>query len=360
MRLSLGATKWSSGASAFDGERAVIDAGRRVGAGARVGADSTVAEVCSAKRDSAAAPIALNSAVLLFTLGVSIVTGILFGLAPAMAVAKPDVQGTLKDSARGTTGGRGRQRFRQAMVAVEVAVALMLVASAALMTESLRALTSTSLGFDPKHAISLRLVLPVAKYDAARALQFHQRALARLAALPGVTNVALGTNLPLQRTVMGAPFDLETSAPREQAERPDVNYITVSPEYFGALGITVRRGRAFAEADNEHAPPVVVVNQAFADRYFPNENVVGKRILLDRPKLPSGFEDTIHPEIVGVVASVKTGDLGAPSDPILYAPHAQNIWSPAVYFSMRSAQDPVGLTAAIRERIDGARSGTTG
>jgi hypothetical protein len=102
--------------------------------------------------------------------------------------------------------------------------------------------------------------------------------------------------------VMGAPFDLETSTPREQAERPDVNYVTVSPEYFSALGIMVKRGRAFAETDNETAPPVAIVNQAFADRYFPGESPVGKRILLDRPKLPSGFEDTIHPEIVGVVA----------------------------------------------------------
>jgi putative ABC transport system permease protein len=300
----------------------------------------------------AAAPIELNIAVVLFTLAISIATGVLFGLAPALAATKPDVQETLKDSARGTTGGRGRQRFRQAMVAVEVAVALMLVASAVLMIESLRTLTSTELGFNPKNAMSLRLFLPVAKYDAVRALQFHRQALLRLAGLPGVKSVALGTNLPLQKTLMGAPFDLETeSAPREQAERPDVNYITVSPAYFSALGIMVKRGRAFEESDNETAPPVAIVNQAFADRYSRGENVVGKHILLDRPKLPSGFEDTIHPEIVGIVANVKTSDLAAAGDPILYVPHAQNVWSPAVYFTMRSQMDLTGLTAAIRREL---------
>ncbi len=299
----------------------------------------------------AAAPIELNLAVVLFTLAVSILTGVLFGIAPAMTATKPDLQEALKDSARGTTSGRGRQKFRQAIVAIEIALALMLVASAVLMIESLRALTGAELGFNPDNAMSLRLFLPVAKYDATRALQFHRQALVRLAALPGVSSVALGTNLPLQKPVMGAPFDLETSTPREQAERPDVNYVTVSPGYFSALGIVVKRGRPFAETDNETSVPVAIVNQAFADRYFPGEDAVGKRILLDRPKLPSGFEDTIHPQIVGLVANVKTSDLAAPGDPILYVPHAQNVWSQAVFFTLRSSMDLTGLTAAIRKEL---------
>jgi putative ABC transport system permease protein len=299
----------------------------------------------------AAAPIELNAAVLLFTAGISALTGVLFGLAPAIAATKGDVQQTLKDSNRGTTGGRGRQRFRQLMVTVEIAAALMLVASAALMLESLRMLTSTELGFNPKNVMTLRLFLPVAKYDAARALQFHREALRRLSSLPGVSSVALGTNLPLQKTVMGAPFDLETSGARSEAEMPDVNYITVSADYFAALGIPLRRGRAFTEADNETAVPVAIVNQAFADKYFPGQDTVGKRIRLDRPKLAGGFEEAIHPEIVGVVANVKTGDLGAAGDPILYVPHAQNVWSAAIFFSMRSSMDPKGLTAAIRREL---------
>jgi putative ABC transport system permease protein len=133
----------------------------------------------------AAAPIELNLAVALFTLSISILTGISFGLVPALMATRRDVQEKLKDSTRGTAGGLGRQRFLRALVAAEVAVTLMLVASAVLMIESLRALTSTELGFHPKYALSLRLFLPAAKYDAARALQFRRQALARLRALPG-------------------------------------------------------------------------------------------------------------------------------------------------------------------------------
>ncbi len=299
----------------------------------------------------AAAPIELNLAVVLFTLTLSILTGVLFGLAPALAAANPDVQEKLKDSTRGTTGGAKRQRFRQVLAAAEVAVALMLVASAVLMMESLRSLTSTELGFNPKNAMSLRLFLPAAKYDAARTLQFHKQALARLAALPGITSVALGANLPLQKTVMGIAFDLETAAPKEQAEKPDVDYITVSPEYFSALGIPVRRGRTFTEADNEGSPPVAIANQALVDKFFPGQDAVGKRVLIDRPKFPSGFEDTTRAEIVGIVANVKTSDLAAPGDPILYVPHAQNVWSPAMYFAIRSTMDPTGLTAAVRKEL---------
>jgi putative ABC transport system permease protein len=298
-----------------------------------------------------AAPIELNAMVVMFTLAVSMMTGVLFGLAPALEATKPDVQETLKDSTRGTTGGRGGQRFRQTMVAVEVALALMLVASAVLMVESLRALTSSELGFNPEKVLSLRLFLPVAKYDAARALGFHRQALARLAALPGVKSVAMGTALPLMKATMGVPFDLETSAPRDQSEMPDGNYITVNPEYFSTLGIAVKRGRVFRDTDNESAPAVVVVSQAFADKYFPGQDAVGKRIVLDRPKFPSGFEDAVHPEIVGIVANVKATDLAAPGDPILYGSHEQNVWAQAVFFIVRSSIDPAGLTAAVEREL---------
>jgi putative ABC transport system permease protein len=113
----------------------------------------------------------------------------------------------------------------------------------------------------------------------------------------------------------------------------------------------VKRGRVFAETDNESSPPVVVVSQAFADRFFPGQDPVGKRILLDRPKLPTGFEDPIHPQIVGIVANVKSSDLGAPGDPILYAPHAQNVWAQAVLLILRSPMDPSWLRSAVEREL---------
>src|SRR5439155_1294897 len=214
----------------------------------------------------AAAPIELSSLVMLFTLAVSVVTGLLFGIAPAMAATRPDLQETLKDSSRGSTSGRGRQKFRHAMVAAEVAVAVMLLAGAGLMIESLRKLTEVDLGFDPKNVLTLRLFLPAAKYDAAHALAFHRLALEKIAALPGVQSVSLASNLPLASLTMEVPFDLESSPPREQGERPGAGYATISAGYLHTLGIPLKRGRGFTAADNEASPPVAIVNEAFAER----------------------------------------------------------------------------------------------
>ncbi|PYT13212.1 MAG: permease [Acidobacteria bacterium] len=300
----------------------------------------------------AAAPIELSSLVMLFTLAVSVVTGLLFGIAPAMAATRPDLQETLKDSSRGSTSGRGRQKFRHAMVAAEVAVAVMLLAGAGLMIESLRKLTEVDLGFDPKNVLTLRLFLPAAKYDAAHALAFHRLALEKIAALPGVQSVSLASNLPLASLTMEVPFDLESSPPREQGERPGAGYATISAGYLHTLGIPLKRGRGFTAADNEASPPVAIVNEAFAERYFPREDPVGKRILLNRPILGKhGFEETIHPEIVGVAGNVKLSDLSANPEPVVYVPHPQNLWTSVAWFVVRTSTDPAVLAGPIRREM---------
>ena len=182
------------------------------------------------------APIELNGAVVLFTLGIAVLTGILFGIAPAIAAARSNVQETLKDSSRGSTGGRGRQRFRQAMVAAEVAIALILLSSGGLMVESLQKMYRIDPGFNPKNVLSLRLYLTPAKYSEETALRFHREALRRIAALPGVTGVAAGSNLPATNYTMEVPFDLEDSPPRDEGERPGVGYISVTPGLFPHAG----------------------------------------------------------------------------------------------------------------------------
>jgi putative ABC transport system permease protein len=299
-----------------------------------------------------AAPIELSYVVVLFTLGISVITGILFGLAPALTATRPDIQETLKDSSRGATSGRGRQRFRKLMVTAEIAVALMLLASAGLMTESLRKMYDVDLGFNLKHVLMLRLFLPSAKYNARQALAFHREALGRIAALPGVSGVAVGSNRPLGHFSMEVPFDMDGAPPRDISEKPAVPYVSISADYVRTLGIPLKRGRTFTEADNENAPPVAIVNEAFAKRYFPQENPVGLRVQLNRPILgKNGFEDTVHPEIVGVIGNVRPADLAATADPILYVPHAQSIWTAVSWFAVRTAADPGGLTAAIRRQL---------
>jgi putative ABC transport system permease protein len=297
------------------------------------------------------APLELSATVLWFTLGISIATGVLFGLAPALAASRTHLQEALKDSARGSSGGRARRIFRESMVVLEVAVALMLVSGAGLMIESIRKLASLDLGFRSDKVLTSRVFLTATKYDGQKAWAFHQAAVERIRALPGVESCALATLLPLMRSTINVPFDLETSGPRDQGQRPDVSYISVTPGYLQTLGIELKRGRMFADSDDPAAPPVVIVNEAFAAKEFPGEEAVGKRILLNRPVLgKDDFEGAIHPEIVGIMANVK---FNANLDPIpmLYAPLAQNVWSTSTWIAVRTKLDPSGLTAAMRREL---------
>ena len=145
---------------------------------------------------------------------------------------------------------------------------------------------------------------------------------------------------------------METAPPKSLEERPGVAYVGINPGYLQTLGIPLKRGRMFTDADNQTGPPVVIVNEAFAKRYFPNEDPVGKTILLNRPILGNdNFDDTIHPEIIGVIADVKLTNLNAPPVPILYAPHAQNVWRTSSWLGIRTRDDPAGLTEAVRREM---------
>lgn len=300
----------------------------------------------------ATVPIKVNWLVAGFTLLVALVTGVIFGLAPALSAMRVDVQSSLKDGSRGSTGGTLRRRFRQTMVAVQVAVALMLLASAALMQQSLSKLTQTDPGVILKNVLTVRAFLPAAVYDAPRAIAFRRQALERLRAVPGVENVTAASSLPLSGSSMEVPFDLEGSPPRPQAERPGVVYMTVAPGYFETLGIPVKSGRALAETDHETAPRVVIVNNAFVERYFPTENPVGKRLLINRPILgKNGFEDTTRAEIVGIVGDVLSGR-GLPAHrPMVYAPDSQNHFSSSIWFAVRSTRSIATIAGAVRDQL---------
>ena len=298
------------------------------------------------------APIQLNLLVLLFTLGVAVFTGVLFGLAPALSLARPDVREALNDASRGSTGGRARQRFRQTTVVIEVAVALMLLAGAALMTESLRRMTEIDLGFDANQVLTLRVFLPVARYNTTQSYQYSTRAMEKIAALPAVESVAAGSNLPLTHLNMYVPFDLDTAPPRAPSERPDVGYTTISGGYLHTLGIALKRGRDFTDYDRAGTPTVAMINEAFAAQYFAHQDPIGRQLLINPPILgKNGFADTIRAEIVGITGNVKLGDLSAPPEPILYVPLAQNVWSAVTYLTVRTRIKAEGLSAAIRREL---------
>jgi len=289
--------------------------------------------------------IELSMPVIWFSVALSAVTCILVGLAPAIGIARKERQGALKQSGRGTTSGRAGQRTRQVIVATEVAAALVLLAGAWLMVSSLRNLANADPGFDPSSVLTVRLVLPTSKYNASQAQRFYRLGLEHLASLPAVKSVTVGTCLP-GNCIMQVTFDREGST-REEAAQPSTTYAAVGADYFQLLRIPLIQGHFFSEADNENAPLVAIVSEAFAARFFPNENPIGKRIVVNRPVRFQNSEETVKLQIAGVAGNVKSSDL-APDKAMIYVPHSQNPFSRGVWFAARTASDPSALASAVR------------
>ena len=233
------------------------------------------------------------------------------------------------------------------MIVAEASVAVMLLASAGIMIESLRDLTHSNPGFDPKNVITVRLVLPAATYDAERARRFYRQSAERIAALPGVRDVSVSTSLP-EVNNQEVRFKEEGAVARGEAELPVAPYLSVGPDYFRTLGIPLRQGRFFTEADTENAPPVAIISETLAARYFPNQNPIGKRLAFNRPIRWQNGEEPVTAQLVGVVGNVKLDESFGEPKPTIYVPHRQNPWSRAVWFVARTESDPAALGPALR------------
>jgi putative ABC transport system permease protein len=291
-------------------------------------------------------PIELSMPVVWFSVALSLATCLLVGLAPAWGIARSERQGALKQSGRGTTSGRASQRTRQAIVAAEVAAALVLLAGAWLMASSMRNLANTYPGFDPSNVLTVRLLLPSAKYDAAQAQRFYRQGLEHIGRLPAVQSSTVGTCLPGNCT-MEVTFDREGST-RVEADLPLALYAAVGAQYFQLLRIPLIRGRFFSEADDEHAPLFAIVTEGLAERYFPNEDPIGRQILVNRPVRFQNAQEIVKLEIVGVVGNVKLSELAADPKAMIYVPHSQNPFSRGVWFAARTAGNPAALASAVR------------
>jgi predicted permease len=246
--------------------------------------------------------VRLDAHVLIFTIAVSIVTGILFGLAPALKMLRPDLQGTLKGAERGSTGSH--HRTQNAFVVFETALALVLLIAAGLMLRTMRALWTSDPGFDPSHVLTLSFTLSAAKTSNAAQLRESQRELlGRYESLPEVESAAIiGGSLPMSGD-SELPFWLVGQPkPASDSQMNWALFYGVSPKYWNAMRIPLLRGRVFTDQDNERSPNVLVVDEEFARRVFPNQDPIGKRINL-------GLFET-QPEIIGVVGHVNHWGLG--------------------------------------------------
>jgi putative ABC transport system permease protein len=283
--------------------------------------------------------VGVDRGVLLFTTLVSMVTGMLFGLAPALYLSRADAGDTLKDAGRGSSSSH-TARTRQVLVVAEIALSLVLLASAGLLVRSLVALQHVDPGFVAEHAVTAGMLLPDARYpDAASRTGFYRRLEEGIRTLPGATSSGIATTLPMSGSDMNVGFTIE-GRPQEPGTRTSAAYFGVSPDYFKAMGTRLIQGRTFTGADNEQSPPVAIVSEAFAKKYWPNENPIGKRV-------NAGINKRGPSEVVGIVADVKQLTLAEPVKPALYTPFPQTPW-PFLAIVIRTPGDAAALTGSLR------------
>ncbi len=291
----------------------------------------------------------LDLRVLLVTLTVSVITGVIFGLVPALATGKPELTEALKEGGRGSTSGVRRNRLRNALVIAEVALALVLLVGASLLLKSFVRLQNVDPGFNPKNVLTMEVGLPVLKYPRGKPVaDFYAEATRRIKALPGVEAAAFTSILPLSGTNSDSSFSIEGRDSTAEKVYPDEELRNITPEYFSALKVPLLQGRVFNEGDQFEGPEVVVVNNAFAKKWFPNQEAVGKRIT---------FSDTTKSDvkwitIVGIVGDIRHRGLDQEVKPEFYRAHNQTPFR-GMILTVRSTQDPRSLTSAIRRELSG-------
>jgi putative ABC transport system permease protein len=284
--------------------------------------------------------------VFAFTFAAAALSGLLFGVAPALRASKTPLVETLKDGGRGGSGVRHR-RTQRLLVVSEIALALMLSVGAGLMIRSLAALQRVSPGFEPSHLLTFRLSLPAAQYDTrAKVRDFYLALVERLEALPGVRAAGLTVSLPPHLLSMTDTFMPEgmTLPPNQSA--PLGPLLFVNERYFEALGAPLLRGRFFTERDERDAPAVVIVNDALAKQYFPGQDPVGRRLKNGGPERPNNSWMTI----VGVVGDVNYSGLDAPPEPTVYFPFRQAT-STTQFIVLRTTGEPGSVATAARQIV---------
>jgi putative ABC transport system permease protein len=288
----------------------------------------------------------IDLVVLGVTLAICVGTGIIFGLAPGLASSRPELTEALKEGGRSSTVGTRRNRLRNGLVIAEVALALVLLSGAGLLIKSFARLQNVNPGFNPRNALTFEVSLPKIQYpDDASIVRFNNEAQRRIAALPGVQAAGFSTILPLAGTNSDWSFAIEGLPSNNNSPSPDEEKRQVSADYFRAIEAPLIKGRFFSDADKAEAPPVIIVNQTFAKKFWPKEEALGKRITFDDPK-----KDPKWITVVGIIGDIRHFGLDIDPKPEMYVPFAQSAHSTTIYV-VRSNQDRQTLLSAIRREI---------
>ncbi len=283
--------------------------------------------------------IGVDARVLAFTMTISLLTGVIFGLLPAMQASKTDLNESLKASSRGSTEGRRGASLRSALIVAEIALSLVLLIGAGLMIKSFIRLQQVDLGFATENALTMRLTLPQAKYPEKRdQARFFQQALQQIQAAPGVELAAAISRLPLTSGNSSRSIMIEG---RDAQNSPSADYRVISHDYFRAMSIPVLKGRPFTERDNAEAAGSVIINETAARLYWPDEEPVGKRLQIEGDEW---FE------IIGVVGDVKHLGQDSKTRPEVYASYLKRPW-PFMTIIARSPQNAAALGETLREAV---------
>jgi putative ABC transport system permease protein len=293
------------------------------------------------------ADVTLNVPVLLFTLGATMLSGILFGCAPAFQAVGLNLNETLKEGGRGGIGG-GRQHVRHALVLVEFALALTLLGAAGLAIHSVWNLTHVDVGFRPDHLLTFDLPMPADRRpQPEQMLAFYRQMLEKVQALPGVTSASVSTGMPVYGANFGMDFDIVGKEVADRSQRPGSRFNMVTPGYFQTFGIRILRGRAFTEADIAGGMPVAIVNSELVKKFFPDVDPLTQRISVDQ--LIAGVAKLGPPvtwQIVGVYENVRNRDPKDGNSPEINVPFPQSPW-PGVLMAVRTVGDPASMSKSI-------------
>jgi putative ABC transport system permease protein len=284
--------------------------------------------------------LGINLPVLAFTFLLSVLSGILFGLAPAWQLSKPDLNSALKEGGR--PGTSGSHRLRGMLVVSEIALSLMLLVSAGLLIRSFLQLVTTNPGFSSDNLLTMSLVVPAAKYkDEPQRVAFYSELVRRVGELPGVELAAAVNHLPLGGSNSSEAFLVEGLPEPPPGQDFVGRYRVCTPDYFRTMAIAVLKGRAFSEQDKSGSLPVVIVNETLARKYWPHTDAIGKRM-----RYPGPLDKNPWMQVVGVVQDVKH-EMNLPITEDFYVPHAQDGWQSMVIVA-KTKVDPVTMAAPIR------------
>ncbi|HKP88119.1 MAG TPA: ABC transporter permease [Blastocatellia bacterium] len=291
------------------------------------------------------AGVEISYVVLGFTLLVSILTGLIFGIAPALEASGINLNETLKESGRSSASGSRSHRARNLFVVLEVALALVLLIGSGLMIRSFARLQAVNPGFDPNNLLTVRLLLPGSKYQEDRQrITFFQQALERIQSIPGVDSVGAISFLPFTSLGAATSFTIEGEPPPAPGQKHTLDVRVCDPNYFHAMRIPLVKGRNFTRKEATEASHVVIINEAMVRQYFPDEDPLGKRVRIEMMDSPAACE------IIGVVADVKHVGLDVEPRAMSYWPHPELAYS-SMTIVARTEGDPISYAAAVRREV---------